>query len=407
MESYDVVVVGARSAGAATAMLLARAGHRVLLLDRTRFPADTLSTQHIHRPGLRLLDRWGLLEPLKAGGCPPVRHISYALEGELRLEGPVPVEERIDAVYAPRRYVLDSLVADAAVEAGAEFRDGCTVTGILTGEGGRVTGVTCRTDGGATQEVRARLVVGADGMRSTVARLVGARTEREDAPMTCVYYGYWAGLPAEFEVHERTGRLIGVVPTHDGLTLVAAYFPQEEFPAVRRDPALAYEEALRSTAPDLAERAAGARRVERLRGTGSQFNFFRQATGPGWVLVGDAGCHKDSITGTGISDAFEQAAALADAVAEGAEAGVGAGAGTESGPGFADEAALDAALHGYAAARDRLMEPRYQMALDSAGLQVTDERRGFLRWIASDPGSTRAFLSVAVSHVDAAQFSPA
>ncbi|MGW2226521.1 FAD-dependent oxidoreductase [Streptomyces formicae] len=403
MESYDVVVVGARSAGAATAMLLARAGHRVLLLDRARFPSDTLSTQHVHRPGLRLLDRWGLLGPLRDGGCPPVRHISYALEGELMLEGPVPVEEGIDAVYAPRRYVLDGLVADAAVASGAEFRDGCTVTGVLTGDDGRVTGVTCRTDGGATQEIGARLVVGADGMRSTVARLVGARTEREDAPMTCVYYGYWAGLPAQFEVHERTGRLIGVVPTHDELTLVAAYFPQAEFPDVRRDPNLAYAEALRSTAPDLAERAAGAHRVERLRGTGSQFNFFRQATGPGWVLVGDAGCHKDSITGTGISDAFEQAAALADAVAE----GLGEESGKGPGEGFADAAALDAALHGFAAARDRLMEPRYQMALDSAGLQVTDERRGFLRWIASDPGSTRAFLSVAVSHVDAAQFSPA
>ncbi|MFE0171778.1 NAD(P)/FAD-dependent oxidoreductase [Streptomyces sp. NPDC059002] len=398
MESYDVVVVGARSAGAATAMLLARAGHRVLLLDRSRFPSDTLSTQHIHRPGLRLLDQWGLLGPLADGGCPPVRHISYTL-GDLRLEGPVPVEERIDAVYAPRRYVLDALVADAAVAAGAEFRDGCTVTGVLSGDDGRTVGVTCRTDGGATEEIRARLVVGADGMRSTVARLVGAATEREDAPMTCVYYGYWAGLPAQFEVHERQGRLIGVVPTHDELTLVAAYFPQEEFPAVRQDPALAYAEALRSTAPELAERAAGARRVERLRGTGSQFNFFRQATGPGWVLVGDAGCHKDSITGTGISDAFEQAAALADAV--------GSASATEPGPGPGDAAALDAALHGFAAARDRLMEPRYQMALDSAGLQVTDERREFLRWIASDPGSTRAFLSVAVSHVDAAQFSPA
>ncbi|MGW7116918.1 FAD-dependent oxidoreductase, partial [Streptomyces xanthophaeus] len=238
MDLYDVVVVGARSAGASTAMLFARAGYRVLLLDRMRFPSDTLSTQHIHRPGLRLLDRWGLLGRLAETGCPPVRRISYTL-GDLRLEGPVPVEEGIDAVYAPRRFVLDSLLIDAAVESGAEFREGCTVTGVLA-EGGRVTGVTWRAASGSTGRVRARLVVGADGMRSTMAGHFGAGVVREDSPRTCVYYGYWEGLAAQFEVYERTGRLIGVVGTHDELTLVAAYFPQEEFRETRRDPAAAY-----------------------------------------------------------------------------------------------------------------------------------------------------------------------
>lgn len=388
MESYDVVVVGARSAGASTAMLFARAGYRVLLVDRARFPSDTLSTQHIHRPGLRLLRRWGLLERLAATGCPPVRRISYTLQ-DVRLDGPVPVEEGIDAVYAPRRYVLDSLLIDAAVESGAEFRQGCAVIGVMT-EGGRVTGVRCRT-GRGTVGVRARLVVGADGMRSTMAGLFGATTEREEAPRTCVYYGYWEGLPAQFEVYERTGRLIGVVGTHDELTLVAAYFPQAEFDDVRRDADAAYLEAVRTTAPALAERALSARRVERLRGTGSQLNFFLTVTGPGWVLVGDAGCHKDSITGTGISDAFEQSALLAGSV----------------GAGLHDERALQAALDRYAAGHRRLMEPRCAMALDSARLEVSEERLEFTRWIASDPASADAFLSVAVSHLEAAELIPA
>ncbi|PSK71110.1 FAD-dependent oxidoreductase [Streptomyces sp. CS149] len=386
MESYDVVVVGARSAGAATAMLFARAGYRVLLLDRMRFPSDTLSTQHIHRPGLRLLRDWGLLGRLVDTGCPPVRRISYTV-GDVRLEGRVPVEEGIDAVYAPRRYILDSLLIEAAAEAGAEFREGCAVNGVLA-EDGRVTGVRWRTPGGTPAEARARLVVGADGMRSTMAGLFGARPEREDAPMTCAYYGYWEGLPAQFEVYERPGRLIGVVGTHDERTLVAAYFPQSEFADVRRSPDRAYLEALRTTAPELAARAEGADRVERLRGTGSQLNFFRSARGAGWVLVGDAGCHKDSITGTGISDAFEQASRLAGLV----------------GDGLHDMAALDAALERYAESRRLLMEPRYDMALESARLHVPDERMDFLRWIASDPGSSEAFLSVAVSHVEAGHF---
>ncbi|MBC2901996.1 NAD(P)/FAD-dependent oxidoreductase [Streptomyces cupreus] len=388
MESYDVVVVGARSAGASTALLFARAGYRVLLVDRAQFPSDTLSTQHIHRPGLRLLKRWGLLERLAATGCPPVRRISYTLQ-DVRLDGPVPVEEGIDAVYAPRRYVLDSLLIDAAAEAGAEFLQGCTVTGVTT-EGGRVTGVRCRI-GRGTAEVRARLVVGADGMRSTLAGLVGATTEREDIPRTCVYYGYWEGLPAQFEVYERTGRLIGVVGTHDELTLVAAYFPQAEFQDVRRDADAAYVEAIRTTAPGLAERALSARRVERLRGTGRQLNFFRTVKGPGWVLVGDAGCHKDSITGTGISDAFEQAALLAESV----------------GAGLHDDREPGAALERYATGHRRLMESRYRMALDTARLEVTEERLEFTRWIASDPASAGAFLSVAVSHVEAAELIPA
>ncbi|MFG2120258.1 NAD(P)/FAD-dependent oxidoreductase [Streptomyces sp. NPDC048710] len=389
METYDVVVVGARSAGASTAMLFARAGHRVLLLDRATFPSDTLSTQHIHRPGLRLLRRWELLERLAATGCPPVRRISYTLQ-DVRLGGPVPVEEGIDAVYAPRRYVLDSLMIDAAVEAGAEFRQGCTVTGVLT-EDGRVTGVRCRTGRGGPVEVGARLVVGADGMRSTLAGPCGAVVEQNDAPRTCVYYGYWEGLPAQFEVYERTGRLIGVVGTHDELTLVAAYFPQTEFDDVRRDADRAYLDAIRTTAPALAERTLSARRVERLRGTGSQLNFFRTVKGPGWVLVGDAGCHKDSITGTGISDAFEQAALLAESV----------------GDDLHDDRELGAALDRYATGHRKLMGPRYRTALDTARLEVTEERLAFTRWIASDPVSSDAFLSVAVSHVDAARLLPA
>jgi 2-polyprenyl-6-methoxyphenol hydroxylase-like FAD-dependent oxidoreductase len=220
---YDVIVVGARCAGAPTAMLFARAGYRVLLVDSARFPRDKLSTLYIHQPGVALLRRWGVLDAVLATGCPPIEHVVHQV-ADVRLEGCCWPLDGIRAAYAPRRYLLDQVLAAAAVEAGVEFRDGRLVTDLCY-DGDRVVGVRWCTPRGGSTEVRARLVVGADGMRSRVAALVGAPIPVEHPVLTYVYYTYWCDVPAQFAVYGITGRWAGAVPTNDRLTLVAAYFP--------------------------------------------------------------------------------------------------------------------------------------------------------------------------------------
>ncbi|GII80985.1 FAD-dependent oxidoreductase [Sphaerisporangium rufum] len=373
---YDVIVVGARCAGAPTAMLLARAGYRVLLLERARFPRDTLSTHYLHQPGVARLARWGLLDTIAATGCPPLRETVYEVGG-VRLTGSSAAVDGHAEAYAPRRHVLDRILAEAAAASGAELRENCTVTGLLR-DGDRVCGVRYRAAGGAEFEARAPLTVGADGMRSTVARLAGARTVIEDPRLTCVYYTYWTGVPSVFELYEAPGRWVGASPTNDGATCVAAYFPQEEFETVRADVEGAYLANIRDTAPDMYRRLQGGTRVERMYGTGDQQNFFREASGPGWALVGDAGHHKDSITARGISDALTQAELLAGRV---------------SGTDLADAAALDKALRAFGEDRDRELAEIYEATLIVARLQVQPERLTMLRAIAEDPGDIERYFS--------------
>ncbi|MQY10376.1 hypothetical protein SRB5_04840 [Streptomyces sp. RB5] len=367
---HDVIVVGARVAGASTALLLARAGYRVLLLERSAFPKDTLSTLYIHQPGVALLGRWGVLDAVAASGCPPVDRVTYQV-ADVRLEGcSRPVDGRREA-YAPRRTVLDPLLVDAAVAAGAEFRDGCAVEELLF-DGDRVTGVRC---GG--REERAVLVVGADGMRSLVAAQARAATLIEDPELTCAYYTYWEGVADHFELYEAPGRWIGAIPTHDGSTLIGAYFPQSEFPRVRADARAAYLDAVRSAAPALAGRLAGLSPLERLYGTGTQRNFFRRASGPGWALVGDAAHHKDSITARGITDSFRQAQALADAI------------GTElHAPGR-----LNAALDSYAEGQKEMLIDDYHSTLTVAALEIHRDRLAMLRAVAGSAELLERYFS--------------
>lgn len=372
---YDVIVVGARCAGAPTAMLFARAGYRVLLLDKAGFPRDTLSTHYIHQPGVARLARWGLLDEVVATGCPPIDHASHQV-ADVRLDGCCRPVEGIHVAYAPRRYLLDPILASAAVRAGADFHDRSTVDDLLF-ENGRVAGVRYRTQSGTHCEERARLVVGADGMRSRVAAAVDAPIVIEHPLMSCNYYSYWEGVPAHFELYEAPGRWVGVIPTNDELTLVGTYFPQSEFDAVRADARTAYLDNIRTTAPELYERLRGGRQAERLSGTGDQRNFFRQATGPGWALVGDAGHHKDSITARGISDAFLQAELLVGHI------------GTD----LHDEASLTAALGRYWRERDERLTGIYHSTLMAAELFTTADRLSMLRAIASRQVLVDAYFS--------------
>jgi flavin-dependent dehydrogenase len=293
-------------------MLLARKGYRVLLVDRDNFPSDHLSTHWIHQPGVARLARWGLRERLAATGCPPITSISMDL-GPFTLRGTPPPAGDVAEAYCPRRTVLDKLLVDAAVEAGAELRERFTVQDLIW-DGARVGGITGRSASGTTVTERARIVIGADGIHSLVARQVAAPTYNTRPTYSCAYYTYWSGVPLEgVEFYPREHRGFGVLPTHDGLACIIVGWPHEEFHAYRANIEGNYLKTL-ELAPTLAERVRQGKREERFSGTADMRNFYRTPYGPGWALVGDAGYHKDPITAQGISDAFRDAELLAAAI---------------------------------------------------------------------------------------------
>lgn len=317
---YDVVVIGARCAGSPTAMLLARGGHRVLLLDRMSFPSDMMSSHFIPAYGVARLIRWGLWERLLATGCPPISRITSDW-GKIRLTGtPTPYEQVTGLGVCPRRYVLDHFLLEEAVAAGAEVEQGFAVTRLLRDVDGRVVGVQGRRAGGAEVSITARFVVGADGMRSLVAREVGAAAYSTLPSLTVTYLTYFAELPMDgLVIHWRPGRCVPAIPTHDGLTVVLCGWPYAQWRTFRSDiERHFYDTVATHASAEFAERMRGARRVERFRGTRHVPNFFRRPYGPGWALVGDAGYHKDPVTAMGIADAFRDveylAAALDDAL---------------------------------------------------------------------------------------------
>lgn len=312
---YDVIVVGARVAGSPLAMLLARRGYRVLLLDKSTFPSDHISTHHIHQPGVARLARWGLLERVRASNAPPTRQMAFDV-GPFALVGNIPPHEGVSEAYSVRRYVLDKILVDAAVQAGAELRENFTVE-ELTFEGGRVTGVRGREGRGPVVAERARVVVGADGPRSFVAQSVNAPVYHDRGVFTCNYYSYWSGVELRMpELYPRERRLFVVDPTNDGLTMATAVFPRGEFDAVRSDVEGSFMRALDEHAPALAARLRAGRREERFIGTGYLPNFLRKPYGAGWALVGDAGYVKDPVGAQGITNSFSHAELLADALDE-------------------------------------------------------------------------------------------
>ena len=284
---YDVIVVGARCAGAPTAMLLARRGHRVLLVDRATFPSDTLSTHFIKPPGVAMLRRWGLLAQVIASGCPPVPRFRFDYGIAVLVGSPPPLDGGRES-YAPRRMVLDTILVEAAARAGAEVRPAFTVNELLA-DRGRIVGIRGRARGGVAITERARLVVGADGRHSLVARAVAAPAYRVRPTLTCAYYTYWNGVPAgeEIEGYFLPRRVILTFPTNNGQVCVFAQWPRAEFRSVRAD-AEGQLWAAVTQVPRLAERLRAGQRATRLAGTGDLPGFFRTAYGPGWALAGDA-----------------------------------------------------------------------------------------------------------------------
>ncbi len=310
---YDVIVIGARCAGASTAMLLARAGMRVLLVDRAELPSDIPHGHFVHRHGPRRLASWGLLDTVLATNSPPVTTMTSDF-GDLALIGHDLVVDDIPLGVAPRHGRLDEVLVDAAVQAGAELRDRFAVQDF-TFDGDRLTGIIGRdARTGAQVTEHAHVVVGADGRHSRLARRVEAPAY-ESAPIaTCWYFSYYSDLPCPgLELYGRQGRVIFVFPTNDDLVGLFVGFPRDELAAVRAD----VESHMLATVdgiPPLGERVRGGRREERHYGATQLPNFLRKPYGDGWALVGDAGCHKDPYMALGICDALRDAELLADAL---------------------------------------------------------------------------------------------
>ncbi|MGK5682629.1 NAD(P)/FAD-dependent oxidoreductase [Actinoplanes sp. URMC 104] len=379
--TFDVIVVGARCAGAPTAMLLARRGYRTLLVDRATFPSDTVSTHVIHPPGAAALQRWGLLEQVAATGCPPVGRYSFDF-GPVTLAG-APGTEESPYAYAPRRTLLDKILVDAAAAAGAEVREGFGVEEVLV-EDGRVVGIR----GGDGVVERARVVVGADGRNSVVAKTVRPEVYEEHPPLAVAYYSYYSNLPtSSFEAYIRPGRSWAVCPTNDGLTMVIGGWPYAELAAHRNDVEGELMAAF-AQAPAFAERIRDAKREERFAGTAVP-NYFRTPYGPGWALVGDAGYNRDFITAQGITDAFLDAEGLADAL----DATLGGGE------------AYGTALASYQSRRDTRAMPAYHMTLQIASLQPPDEQTvGLVSAIAGNQPAMDAYARLTSGVTSPAEF---
>jgi 2-polyprenyl-6-methoxyphenol hydroxylase-like FAD-dependent oxidoreductase len=310
---YDAIVVGARCAGAPAAMLLARKGYKVLVVDRATFPSDTVSTHLLQPEAVAALKRWGLLDRVVETGVPPIHTYSFDF-GPFVLRGS-PAIDGVPATYAPRRTVLDKILVDAAREAGAEVREGFSVQDVLF-EDGTVTGIAGHGQGGSTITEKARVVIGADGLRSKVAAAVRPEQYNEKPALLCGYYSYWSGLPMNgvSETHVLPNRGFAAWPTNDGLTLIICGWPQREFEANRDDIEGNVMKTL-AMVPEFSARLAMAKREERFAGMFVP-NYFRKPYGPGWALVGDAGYNKDFITAQGIQDAFRDAELCVNAVDE-------------------------------------------------------------------------------------------
>jgi 2-polyprenyl-6-methoxyphenol hydroxylase-like FAD-dependent oxidoreductase len=387
--SYDAIVIGARCAGSPTAMLLARKGYRVLLVDKATFPSDTMSTHVVHPPGLAALKRWGLLEQLEATGCPPLETYSFDF-GPLTIAGaPHPIDG-IAHARCPRRTLLDQLLVEAAAAAGAEVRESFTVDEVHADDG-VVTGVRGHGTGGSPLTERGKVVIGADGKHSLVAKTVEPEAYEGRPSRLAMYYAYWSDLPTDrFETTIRAENRRGwaAAPTNDGLTVMPFGWPVEEFKTNRGDIEGSFF-AMLDTAPEFAERVRGAKRESKFIGSAELPGYIRKPFGNGWALIGDAGYHKNPITAMGINDAFRDAELLADALDAS----------------FSGRRPYEEAMADYQLTRDRAALPVYEFTDEFAQLQPPPpEMQQLLGAMRSNQEAMDDFVSVQAATLPAPEF---
>jgi 2-polyprenyl-6-methoxyphenol hydroxylase-like FAD-dependent oxidoreductase len=358
-------------------MLLARAGLRVLAVDRARFPSDTLSSHAIQLTGVSRLKRWGLLDRLGAAGTPATREVSFDLDYAV-LQGRFPEFDGVDELHCPRRTVLDALLVDAAREASAEVRENVTVE-ELTWDGKRVSGIRARERAGPSFGERARLVIGADGKHSFVANAVGAPVYRRVPTSSFASYTYWSGTDISGEIYQRPGRaVVAAFPTNEDLAVIFVSAPLADFAGFRTDVEGHYLKIL-DLCGDLADRVRAGQRAERFRTTPDLPHQFRVPHGPGWALVGDAGLVLDPISAQGISQAFRDAELLAEAVTSARAQGK----------------PLDARLAHYHQRRDAAARPIFGFTTRLAEFAAPSPRQQLLMSAISErPEQVQKFLGV-------------
>ncbi len=349
-QGFDVVIVGARCAGSPLATMLARQGVNVAVLERATFPRDTLSTHIFEADGLAFLDRLGVTDQLHATGAPfMMRSNSRAEDFRFNVEWPQRAGD-VGGSASVRRTLLDPILVGAAEQAGAEVRMAADVTGLVQ-DGGRVTGVRVRTRG-REDELRARLVVGADGRNSTVANLVAARKYNVVPNQRFAYWAFFEGanMPAEPTnvFHRWADKFVISAAADNGLYQVIVIPELSELPRFRTNLERSFMDHALSCEP-VAEALEGAQRVGKLFGMVHYNGYFRDPCGPGWMLVGDAGHFKDPSPGRGIGDAFAQVDAAVPAIV----AGLGG-----------SPEAQDAALARWGRWRDREFSDHYWFAND-------------------------------------------
>jgi flavin-dependent dehydrogenase len=386
---YDAIVIGARCAGSPTAMLLARQGHQVLVVDKASFPSDTMSTHLVHPPGVAALERWGLLDRLVETGCPPVKRYVFDF-GPVSVAGsPQPIDG-ISRAYGPRRTVLDKLLVDAAAEAGAEVRETFTVEEIVS-ENGAITGIRGHSKGGGSVTETAKVVIGADGKHSLLAKAVEPEAYNERPSQMAMYYAYWSDLPVEgFETRIRAENRRGwaALPTHDGLTCMPFGWPVEEFAANKGNIEGNFFAAM-DLDPEFAERVRAATRESKFIGSAELPGYFRKPFGPGWVLVGDAGYHKNPITAMGINDAFRDAGLVAEGLHDA----------------FAGERSFQAAMGDYQQARDAAAMPVYEFTCEFANVAPPPpEMQQLIGAMQGNQEAQDAFISVQAATLPAPEF---
>lgn len=384
---YDVIIVGARCSGSALGLLLARRGYRILMLDRDTFPSDHPTSTHIlHQRAVACMARWGLRDQLVATNSTPFSRIKFTAGGTT-LDVTAPIVDGEQYAFAPRRILLDQILLDEAIRCGVEFREGCLVNEVLF-EDGKAVGVQGKTANGTIFSEKARLIVGADGSASRIAKAVQAEEYNTKPALQGTAWMYWDNMNQDHaEIITATNEAVAIFPSNG--TLLVCNWAIDKFPEMRKDPKANYLATIARVAPHISEALQSATEIEEKVYLGSNRNFFRKSHGPGWALLGDSHYTKDPITAHGITDAFSGAEQLSGFIEEG----------------LSGKRPLDEALEAYEQQRVAWAMPFYEITTQTAALQpMPPDALGLLAVLQHNPEAASRYIGMLTQAVSPVEF---